>query len=90
MVMLLSVLWTTGCSWFLSSVLKVVTYEKCVKLNFPELVLLAPLQHSWEFVSSYLDVILTLKLFKSSWIQIFFYISMNPLSGGGQSAICNS
>lgn len=71
-VTLLSVLWTTGCSWFLSSVLKVVTYhEKCVKLNFPELVLLAPLHHSWEFMSSYLDVILTLKLFKSSWIQNF-------------------
>lgn len=69
---LLSVLWTTGCSWFLSSVLKVVTYhKKCVKLNFPEVILLAPLQHSWECMSSYLDVILTLELFKSSWIQNF-------------------
>lgn len=87
---LLSVLWTTGCSWVLSSVLKVVTYhEKCVKLNFPELVLLTPLQHSWEFVilfgcNSHTEIV------QKQLESEFFYISMNPPSGGGQSATCNS
>lgn len=86
--LLIIILWTTGRSWFLSSVLKVVAYhEKFVNLNFPELVVQALLQHCvchliWiEFSHLNSSIAVGFSIF------LHFYDSR---SGGGQSAICNS